>query len=318
MKLVALGAGRRKAIFSRRHFLQGAIAAVSASLLGPAFAEGPALLSPAGGYFGARILRRTDPQGFPVPAPDAFGPMTMFVAPVGVSAGPLDIYIADAGLSALFRYDPSLDAMAVVSGVRVTEQTRVAAVQDGSVVVSEGRLGMPRRFSRAGRPLQTINPMNVPSRFDDIVVDPASGRYFGLDRVQRQIEEVQPLGRSAGVLPSELLPGLPGALALDKQTLYAAGQDCHCIVAIDLFRRDKQVIAEDFTDVTALAAGDGWLIVADNVERVLRIYKDNVLRGDPGYDQLNLVNPRGFSIARGMLYVADAGARRVSIFRLRP
>lgn len=316
MKQVARDAGKYPDNLVRRRFIRGGLAGFSWMLLNSAGAADKAVISPAISYFGARILRQVDPLGLPVPGVDAFGPMTLFVSPVAVAAGPLDIYIADAGLSTLFRYDPTLDAMAVVPGVRVTEQTRVAAVQDGSVVVSEAHLGLPQRISRTGHLLQMIAPQNTGSRFDDIVVDTATGRYLGLDRVQRRIEEVQPLGHSGSILPPGLLPALPSALALDKQTLYVAGQDCQCLVAIDLFRRDSQVLTEDITQVTALAAGDGWLAVTDNIERTLRIYKNNVLLGDPGYDKLQLVNPRGLSIARNTLYVADAGARRVATFRL--
>lgn len=311
------GAGSRPCSLSRRHFVQGGLAGLFLAALGAAAAE-HGVLSPAAAYVGGRILRRVDPQGLPAAGPDTFGPMTFFVFPVAVAASPFDIYIADAGLSALFRYDPMLDAMMVMPGVRVTQQTRISAVQDGSVVLVEGRLGVPRRYSRIGRLMQTIDPQNTGSHFDDIVVDASSGRYLGLDRVQRRIEEIQPLGRSSAILAEDLLPQLPGAMALDKQTLYVAGQDCQCVVAIDLFKRDKHVLAEDITQASALAAGEGWLVIADNVERILRIYRDNILRGDPTYESLKLVNPQGFAIARGTLYVADPGARRVATFHLRP
>jgi hypothetical protein len=176
---------------------------------------------------------------------------------------------------------------------------------------------VPRRYSRNGRQLQTIDPQNTGSRFDDIVVDPSSGRYLGLDRVQRRIEEIHPTGRSGALIADDLLPALPTALALDKQILYAAGQDCQCVVAIDLFKREKHILADDIGQASALAAGDGWLVVADHAERIVRVYRDNILRGDPSYESLRLVNPQGFAIARGTLYVADPGARRIATFRLR-
>lgn len=317
MKPMDPGAGERPRRFGRRYFLKGGLASFALSALGVA-ADEPAVATAAGSYVGGRLLRRVDPRGFPLAGPDTFGPMTLFVFPVAVAAGPFDIYIADAGLAVLFRFDPTLDAMMVVPGVRVSEQTRIAAVQDGSVVVTEGRMGAPRRFSRTGRLMQTIDPQNTAHRFDEIVVDPVSGRYFGLDRVQHRVEEVLPLGRSSNILGDDLLPRLPSALALDKDTLYAAGQDCQCIMAIDLFRRDRQVLVEDVIQATAMAAGDGWLVVADNVERVLRIYKDRILRADPDYGALGLANPQGLSVARDKLYVADPGGRRIATFRLRP
>lgn len=317
MRQAAPGAGEHPSSLARRRLLKAGLAgALMSSAFGAAAGEASVLI-PAMNYVGARLLRQVDPLGMPNFRPDTFGPMTLFVFPVAVAVSPLDIYVADAGLSTLFRYDPSLDAMAPVAGVQVTRETRIAAVQDGSVVVAEGRLGPPKRISRAGRQLQTLNPLNTGSRFDDIVVDTITGRFIGLDRIRRRIEEVQPLGRSSTILPEDLLPMLPSAMALDGQTLYAAGQDCRCVVAIDLLRRDRQVLVEELVQVSAIAAGDGWLVVADNVERILRVYRNGMLRGDPAYESLALLNPQGLSIARGTLYVADAGARRIASFRLR-
>lgn len=317
MKQAAQGAGKPSHNPVRRRLLQGGLAGVLLATIGVAAGE-TSVITPAMSYMGARILRRVDPQGIPSFQADTFGPMTPFVFPVAVAASPLDIYIADAGLGALFRYDPTMDAMMAVPGVRVTQQTKIAAVQDGSVVVVEGHRGAPRRFSRAGRLLQNIDPQNTGGRFDEIAVDSVTGRYLGLDRVSRRIEEVHPLGRSSVILGEELLPRLPGAMALDGQMLYAAGQDCQCVVAIDLARRDRSILVEDVSQATVLAAGEGWLVVADNAERVLRIYRDRILRGDPDYDTLGLVNPQGMSISRGVLYVADPATRRIASFRLRP
>lgn len=317
MKQAVPGAGKPLPNTTRRQLLRSGLAGVLLAAAGARAGEA-SVLSPAMSYTGARILRRVDPQGMPSFQPDTFGPVTPFVFPVAVAASPFDLYIADAGLAALFRYDPALDAMMAVPGVRVTPQTRIAAVQDGSVVVVEPHRGAPRRYSRAGRSLQTIDPFNTAPRFDDVVVDSATGRYLGLDKIQRRIEEVQPLGRSSSILAEDLLPRQPGALALDDRTLYAAGIDCQCIVAVDLVRREKRILVEDVAQVTAMTAGEGWLVVADNVERVLRVYRDGMLRGDPDYDSLHLVNPQGLSIGRGILYVADPGARRVASFHLRP
>ncbi|HEY9192768.1 MAG TPA: hypothetical protein VIO81_07825, partial [Methyloversatilis sp.] len=76
--------------------------------------------------------------------------------------------------------------------------------------------------------------------------------------------------------------------------------------------------AEDLGNVTALAAGDGWLVVADGMERQLRVYRDGVLRADPGFADLRLVNPQGMAVMNRLLYVADPGSRRIATFRLNP
>lgn len=283
----------------------------------PSRAEAP-LLVPLAIHAGGRLLRRVDAQGIPAMTPDAFGPYTFFIFPVAVAVGPMDIFVADAGLGVLFRLDPAMDAMATIPGVQVSQQTRIAALVDGSVVVTDGRLGVPRRYSRGGVLLQRFQPVNTGSRYEDFAVDGGSGKIFGLDRIQRRIEEIQPLGHAASLLPENLLPALPGAMAVDANTLYVFGQDCRCIQRVDLFNGERQNLVEQIGQVAALAAGDGWLAYIDPVERTLRIYRNGALRLDSGFESLKLANPVGLSIARNVLYIADAGSRRVLTYRLRP
>lgn len=306
------GAGR-PACPSRRRLLLAA-----ASLPVAAWAAAGGVIHPGQSYPGARLLQRVNPAGMPEMRPDTFGPMTLFVFPIAVAATGMDLYIADAGLGALFRYDPSLDSMAAIPGARITQQSRIAALPDGSVVVANGSAAPARRFARGGRAMQGIDPQLGAAFYDEVVADPNSGRFYGLDRVQGRLEEVMPHGRGATVLPPGLVPDLPQSMAMDNRRLYVAGRGCGCVVAIDLFGdRGKDIVADDLVNVGALAAGDGWLVVADGMERQLRLYRDGVLRADPGFAELRLVNPQGMSIANNTLYVADPGSRRIASFRLR-
>lgn len=278
-----------------------------------------AAISPGPSHVGARLLQRVNGAGMPEPRADAFGPMTLFVFPTAVAATSMDLYIADPGLGALLRYDPALDAMALIAGARVTAQSRLAALGDGSVLVANGGAMPVRRYARSGRILQGLEPPPGTGTYDEVVADALGGRFLGLDRVQGRLEEILPHGRGATVLPPGLLPDLPVALAADNRRLYVAGRACACVEAIDLFAgREKSVIAEDLDGVTALAAGDGWLAVADGGSRQLRLYREGMLRADPGFAELHLVNPQGLAIASQMLYVADPGSRRIATFRLRP
>lgn len=314
MKLLAPGAGKPVSPTRRRLLL-----AASAALAPGVRAASGAVIAPDRSYVGARLLQRTGPAGMPGMRPDAFGPMTMFVFPMAVAVTPMDLYVADPGLGALFRYDPVMDAMAAIPGARVTQQSRIASLPDGSVVLSNGGNVPARRYDRGGLPRQSIEPQNGLATYDDVVADPNSGRFYGLDRVQVRLEEIMPHGRGATVLPPGLLPDLPQAMAMDSRWLYVAGRACGCVVAIDPFgSRGKEVVAEDLGNVTALAAGDGWLVVADGMERQLRIYRDGTLRADPGFADLRLVNPQGMAVMNRLLYVADPGGRRIATFRLNP
>lgn len=312
-RLPVPGAGKPVLPQRRRLLLASALMAAGAARAAPG-----QVVTPAQSYVGARLLQRVNPTGMPEMRPDTFGPMTLFVFPVAVAATAMDLYVADAGLRTLFRYDPTLDAMAPITGAGVTQQTRLAALPDGSVMVANGGLVPAMRFSRSGRPLQRLDPQLGSAFYDEAVADPDSGRYYGLDRVQGRLEELMPHGGGATVLPPGLLPDLPVAMAMDHRRLYVAGRACSCVVAIDLFgNRGKDIVADDLTNISALAAGDGWLVVADATERVLRFYRGGALVADPGFADLRLVNPQGMAVANQQLYVADPGGRRIATFRLR-
>ncbi len=297
----------------------GALAVMLGRRVAVAAAGEQSVLLPGPLRMGARLLQRSNGVGMPEMRADTFGPMTLFVFPTALAATPFDLYIVDAGLGALLRYDFALDAMAPLRSARVNAQSRLAALPDGSVLLAGGGAQPVQRFSRGGRVMQSFEPQLGAARYDDVVADGESGRFYGLDRVQGRLEETQPQGTGSIVLPPGLLPELPVALAMDRRRLYVAGRVCACVEAIDLFAgRERKTLADGLPQVISLAAGDGWLAVNDGGNRGLRLYRDGLLRADPAYAELQLVNPQGMAIAAGMLHVADAGARRIASFRLRP
>lgn len=266
----------------------------------------------------ARLILRVNQAGAPTFEAGAFGGFTPLVFPVDVAASTLDLFIADAGVGRLYRYDATVDAMAVIGGVRVTPQTRLAASPDGSVLVSDPAIGGALRFDRAGNLVQRIDARLGAARYDDIAVDPESGRYIALDRLQQRIEEVHPVGRSGVVLVDRQLPDGPVGIALDRRLIYVSGRHCGCVVAIDPASGRQTTLIDELKDVGPLAAGGGWLAIADGVQRRLFLHRDGMLRGEPSFDALKLANPQGLAIVNDTLYVADGAGRKVSVFRLKP
>lgn len=305
---------------SRRYCLK-AFATLAASALAPTLlaAEGRHLLS-GQAFSGSRIIQRPTDGGFPDLRTGGIGLPTPFVFPVSVAVTPTrDIYVADAGLNAIFRIDPMLDAMSPIRGVMVTQQTRIAAASDGSVIVANGSAAPVLRIGRSGRIIQNVDAqLGGGSYYDEVVVDSASGRYYGLDKVQRRLEEVMPHGRGGMVLPQELVPEQPTAMAMDGQKIYIAGRSCQCLVAIDVFgMRSMEIVVEDAGPATSLAAGDGWLAVADARERQIKLWRQGALLAEADFAGLGLMDPRGMAIVQQTLYVADVAGRRVLSFRLR-
>lgn len=312
-------AGRRRVL---------GLAAASAVLAGcsPASGKRPDLqpstvssvIVPVRSIIAARLILRVNQAGAPTFDAGSFGGHTPLVFPVDVAASTLDIFIADAGSNRLYRYDPTMDAMAIIGGAPVTPQTRLAASPDGSVLVSDPAVGVALRFDRAGNLLQRIDARLGASRYDDIVVDPESGRYVALDRLQQRLEEVHPVGKSGVVLVDRQLPDGPVGIALDRRLIYVSGRHCGCVVAIDPATGRQQPVIENLKDVGPLAAGGGWVVIADGVQRHLFIHRDGMLRGEPSFDALKLANPQGLAIVNDTLYVADGAGRKVSVFRLKP
>lgn len=322
MKLQDLDAGEsfaaeRAGSLSRRRLLQGMLAGAAVTLTSPVLAQGKVLL-PGQIHAGSRVVQRPNEAGFPDARNGGIGPMTLFVFPVAVAVTPTrEIYIADAGHSALFRLDPMTDTMTMVRGLRITQQTRLAAANDGSVMVASGGALPVVRIGRSGRVIQGVEAQ-IGTTYDEVVVDQASGRFYGLDKVQRRLEEVMPHGRGAVVLPDGLVPDQPTAMAMDGQKIYIAGRVCQCLAAIDVFgNRSLDIFAEDVGQAVALAAADGWLAVADGRERLVKVWRQGALLAEADYQSLGLLDPRGMSIAQQTLYIADGAGRRILTFRLR-
>ena len=276
----------------------------------------PGVLVPQRTLVGGRIILQLSPSGVPI-ARDGFGPMTQFVFPVAVAADSFNLYVADAGVRRLYRYDPLVDAMSVVPGVVVTPQTRLALGRDLSIYVASPGVAPLRRYDRGGRLLMEIDPQLGAARYDDVAVDRDSGTIFGLDRSFGRLEEINPLGRAATLVSDEILAQSPTAIAWDDHQIYIAGAHCGCVVALSPQTRTRRVLASDLRQPSAMAARDGWLVVLDTLERKLSVFYHDELRGQAGVETLGLSDPQGVALAAGMLYVADAGGRRIAIFRLR-
>ena len=325
MKPQVLAAGRRV----RRQWLRVGLSGLGYALAGgllPACADlahapavrppgVPGLLVPLRSITGGRIVLQSSPTGMPM-AQDGLGAMTQFVFPVAVAADSFNLYVADAGVRRLYRYDPLIDAMAVVPGVVVTPQTRLALGRDLSIYVASPGSAPLRRYDRGGRLLMEIDPQLGAARYDDVAVDRDSGTIFGLDRSFGRLEEINPLGRSATLLSDEILADLPSAIAWDERQIYVGGAHCGCVVALAPGTRERSVVASGFRQPSALAARDGWLVVLDKLERKLSVFYRGEARGSVGVETLGLFDPQGLALAGGMLYVADGAGRRVAIFRV--
>jgi hypothetical protein len=254
----------------------------------------------------------------PQPLPGGM-PYRQFVAPVSLAAAPGIFYVADAGLGVVFRYDTRTDLMAPVAGIVANSQTRLAIAPDRSLVVTEGR-GPARRFFPDQRPSQLLRSAFPGVTYDVVAVDGARGTFYGLDFVQRRIEQIQPIGTGTTVFDWSLVPPGINGLAAGSGVLYATSPDCGCVLALDTLGppRAWREVAGGFGRVVALAAYDDWLAVIDGGGRRLVVLKGGNPHLDVALAELGLVDPQSLAIRDSELYIADTAARRVVRYRLWP
>lgn len=267
-------------------------------------------LTPAFGFNGARLIRRMDAGGNPVP--QDIGPWLPLTFPVAVAATPLDVYVVDAGSGQLLRYDRTLDAVAVMPGLRVTPTTRIQGGADGSIYVLEGGIGAIRRYTRGGQQLPSLLPQRAGIPYADFALDQLTGKAYAVDSAYSTIDEIQPLGNIAIEFQKV---DEPGPIASDGQSLYIAGSRCGCVSQYLNGRLVRRFGAGKLRQPRALVHAGGLLWALDAAERgVLMVHEEGVEVLAPA--SLGLLQPEGIGGAAGQLWVADAAGRRVASFRV--
>lgn len=265
-------------------------------------------LVPLRGLLGARLLLKTDAAGSPLPG--AYGAFQPFVFPVAVAVGPLDIFIADAGNGRLYRYDRSMDAMAVMP-VRAVRGTRLQAGSDGSLYVLDPGGVAIQRYARNGQPLPSLQPSLPTASYREFTLDPVTGRGYAVDATNLRIDRIEPQGRLA--LP-ELEPALIAPLAYEQGSLYVADANCHCVIEWRDGRERQRLAAGELRQPLALAVGRGRIYAIDGFDRSLCIvHPGGVDRMPPS--ALGLVAPEALAVAEGLVYVADGAGHAVAILR---
>lgn len=298
--------------FNRRRWLAAAGALAAGTAWPAAPRPGNKWLLPAFSFNGARLMRRVDAGGSPLP--QDVGDWLPLIFPVAVAATPLDVYVADAGSGQLLRYDRGFDAVAVMPNVRVTPTARIRAGADGSVYVLDDAMPGIRRFTRGGAALPALLPQRVGGRYLDFVVDRVSGRTYAVDSAYLSIDEIQPLGNIA--IEFQRVDD-PGPLASDGRSLYVAGGRCACVTRFINGRAVQRLGAGKLRMARALVHEGGELWAIDRAERgVALVHEEGVDFMSPA--SLGLLQAEGLAGAQGQLWVADPAARRVAAFNINP
>lgn len=306
MKPVARDAG------SRRAFLQagaGLAAGLWAGCNEAAPRRADAILQPLFSIAGARTITRMDIAGSPMPG--AFGQHLPLVYPVAAAASFTDIYIADAGTSRLYRYDRTLDAMAVLPELRVTPGTRLQAGPDGSIYVLDPFASEIRRYSRGGQALPSLPPRQPTSRYNAFALDPSTGKAYAVDSAHLVVDEIQPLGTLA--IEFQRLDEA-GPIATDGRGLFIGSASCGCVVEWIQGRPGRRFGAGKLRQPLAVAVLGPNVFALDGSDRsVALLHEEGLESMSPA--ALGMLAPESIGAAGGMILVADGAGRRVTAFR---
>lgn len=297
---------------SRRRLLQagaGLLAAACTGCIAAPRRRGDALLEPLFTLTGARLVTRMDVAGGAPPG--AIGASVPLLFPVAVAASFGDIYIADAGASRLYRYDRSLDAMAVMPEARVGAATRLQAGPDGSIYVLDPFASEIRRYTRGGQQLPSLRPRQITSRYGSFAVDPLTGKTYAVDSAHLAIDEIQPLG-----IPAIEFQRLDeaGPIATDGRGLYVGSARCGCIVEWIQGRRGRRFGAGKLRLPVSIAVDGPRVFALDGADRsVVLAHEEGIESMSPA--ALGMLAPESLAAANGMILVADGAGRRVTAFR---
>ncbi|OHC70576.1 MAG: hypothetical protein A3H93_13325 [Rhodocyclales bacterium RIFCSPLOWO2_02_FULL_63_24] len=305
---MALGAG------SRRGLLKAAVCLLVALCAGCATGaerRRESILEPLFSIAGARLVTRVDIAGGSTA--DAIGAYVPLVFPVAVAASFNDIYIADAGTSRLYRYDRTLDAMAVMPVANISRATKLQVGPDGSIYVLDPFASEIRRYARSGKQLPAVRPRQATSRYDNFTVDSLTGKGYAVDSAHLVIDEIQPLGQFA---IDFMRLDEAGPIATDGRGLFVASTRCGCVVEWIQGRQGRRFGSGKLRQPLSLGVDGPNVFVLDGFDRSIALVHEEGIEAMSAA-ALGMVTPESLAATGGMILIADGAGHRVSAFRVK-
>lgn len=302
-------------VISRRRWLKAALG-LTPLVLGCAGGESARSqvrqpLQRIGGIQGGRLVGQTDSGGGPLHG--AVGPFVSFMFPIAVAASVTDVFVADSVIGRIFRYDRAMETLSPLPGVGVGPGTRMQAGPDGSLYVLDAAGGEIRRYSRAGRQLQSLLPRLPTSRYSDFAIDPLTAGAYAVDFLNRGIDEIHPLGR---VALHKMNAEQSGPLASDGRSLFIGDARCGCVVQWQDGRPVRRYGAGKLRLPKAIAVDGQHVYALDAFDRSVSLLYDGGADTMTPAD-LGLLAPESIAVSGGTLYVADGAGRGIGLYSAR-
>jgi hypothetical protein len=279
------------------------------------------ILSPQFVLSGARLAPAVDRTGTALPRAGV-APVTPFIHPVAAGALGNDLYIADSGAGRVFRFDLTLDAMAVVQAAPAALGTRLAVGADFSLYLLDQPRRRVLRLSRSGQLLATFADdvnLNRPIAF---AVDDARGQVWVADALYRHLVVFHPLGGAAQVIPlrgderNRVLSIT--AMALGRDAIHISDAACRCVAVIARDGAVRATYGHHQIGQPGAIAIDRYqrAFVADVFDHSVKVFASGRLIESVPAGVLGVRQVSDLSVNDLRLMVADGAGARVSIMRI--
>ncbi len=263
--------------------------------------------------------------GAGVVVPSGVLPFVRFTRPTAVSARGGDLYVADAVLAGVYRYDFATTLAVRLTGVPYQPDIQLKVLADRTLLVVDGVGRRVVRVAPDGRPVQDLGggPIEL-GRPVDVAGDDGRGRILIADGLLRQILEYNPAGRGWRIVPlrgdDTIQVTSISAIAVGSRALYVADPACRCVLMVAADGRIVGRIGAGEVDQVAGMDVDpaGRLFVADNGDRMLKLFVDGRLTQSFTYRSLGVSEVGDLEVDDTLLVMSDPAAGVVEVRRIAP
>ncbi len=311
--------------------------AIDPATIPPAFAPKPAaapapsavitrsaqLMTPVLSLTGAQVAAGVDRTGMPA----VLAPMQgyqRFIRPAAVAAQGQDTYIADVGSGAIFRFDSTLQMMAVLPGIRAVVGTRLFVAGDRSLYVLDPPGRRVLHYAHNGQRLGVFGDAINLGRPVGIAFDEARGRILVADGMFNQLVAFHSMGRLPFVIPlkaaeGDRVMGIAG-MAMDAAWIYLSDPVCRCVVRVSPEGVVQGRFGEDDLALPGPIAADrsGRVYVVDAFDGSLKVFFQDEMIYNLRPTELGLQQINDVWVGEGFITLSDGAAARVDVLRLLP
>lgn len=254
-------------------------------------------------------------------APQASG-FISFRVPTSVVARGNYVYVADSGHRQIYRYDLSMQTLAVFANFPGTNVSGMAVAHDLSLYVADLNGGKVLHFAVDGRQLQTFSNDLEMARPVAIAVDPRTGGLWVADSLYNHVVAFNSLGRVISAQRSQAGRSIE-AMAQGPDGLYLVDRLSRQVIVVGADGEEHYSLGKDVLKMPNAVAVDRFnrVYVGDSFDNTIKVFERGQLAatvGRGGAVPASFNRITSLFIDQSTLYVADSLNARIQTFHLLP